>query len=149
MRYAVHDRDGRPLAMLDFSAAAWKTAPRDSWIGWSREQRERNLRFVANHARMLVLPWVQAANVGSHILALVRRRLPGDWCERYGYAPVLLETFVQKDRFSGGLFKASGWVHVGTTQGRGRNDFYKEAALPQKDIWMLPLQKNWRRILTR
>ena len=43
MRYAVHDRDGWPLAMLGFSTAAWKLAPRDNFIGWTRQLREKNL----------------------------------------------------------------------------------------------------------
>ena len=43
MRYAVHDRNGWPLAMLGFSTAAWKLAPRDRFVGWTPEMLERNL----------------------------------------------------------------------------------------------------------
>ena len=32
MRYAVHDRGGRPLAMLGYGSAAWKLVPRDGFI---------------------------------------------------------------------------------------------------------------------
>ena len=87
MRYAVHDRNGWPLAMLGFSTAAWKLAPRDRFIGWSPEIREKNLPLVVDNPRFLILPWVEIPNLGSHILALVRRRLPIDWTERYNTTP--------------------------------------------------------------
>ncbi|MDE3262129.1 MAG: DUF4338 domain-containing protein, partial [Acidobacteriota bacterium] len=82
MRYAVHARDNRPLAMLGFSTAAWTLAPRDRFIGWSRQLREKNLPLVIDNPRFLILPWVHIPNLGSHILALVRRQLPRDWTAR-------------------------------------------------------------------
>ena len=120
MRYAVHDRDGWPLAMLGFSTAAWKLAPRDNFIGWTRQLREKNLPFVVDNPRFLILPWINIPNLGSHILALIRRRLPDDWTERYNTTPVLIETFVETPRYTGAVYRASGWTRVGTTQGRGR-----------------------------
>ena len=94
MRYAVHDRDGWPLAMLGFSTAARGSSPRaDNFIGWTRQLREKNLPFVVDNPRFLILPWIKIPNLGSHILALIRRRLPDDWTERYNTTPVLIETF--------------------------------------------------------
>ncbi len=78
MRYAVHASDGTPLAMLGFSTAAWTLAPRDRFIGWSRRHREKNLPLVVDNPRFLILPWIRIPNLGSHILALVRRQLPAD-----------------------------------------------------------------------
>ena len=95
MRYAVHASDGAPLAMLGFSTAAWTLAPRDRFIGWSRRHREKNLPLVVDNPRFLILPWIRIPNLGSHILALVRRQLPADWTARYKTTPVLIETFVQ------------------------------------------------------
>ena len=115
MRYAVHDRDGRPIAMLGFSIAARKLAPRDRFIGWTPELREKNPPLVIDNPRFLIVPWIVIPNLGSHILSLVRRQLPGDWTERYNATPVLIETFVETPRFTGALYKASGWTHVGTT----------------------------------
>ena len=83
MRYAVHDRNGWALAMLGFSTAAWKLAPRDHFIGWTPRVRENNLPLVVDNPRFLILPWITIPNLGSHILAIVRRRLPQDWTERY------------------------------------------------------------------
>ncbi len=101
MRYAVHDRNGWPVAMLGFSTAAWKLAPRDKLIGWSPELREKNLPLVVDNPRFLILPWIEIPNLGSHILAIVRRRLPADWTERYAITPVLIETFVETPRYTG------------------------------------------------
>ncbi len=91
MRYAVHDRDGRPIAMLGFSTAARKLAPRDRFIGWTPQSREKNLPLVIDNPRFLILPWIVIPNLGSHILSLVRRQLPDDWTQRYNVTPVLIE----------------------------------------------------------
>ena len=149
MRYAVHARDGAPLAMLGFSTAAWTLAPRDRFVGWSRQMREKNLPLVVDNPRFLILPWVHIPNLGSHILAFVRQRLPGDWTARYGNNPVLIETFVETPRYTGAVYRASGWIRVGTTQGRGRYDTSNRYDKPKKDIWLRPLRKDWKRILNR
>ena len=78
---------------------AWKLAPRDTFIEWTPQLREKNLPFVVDNPRFLILPWITIPNLGSHILATVRRRLPEDWAERYNTTPVLIETFVQTPRF--------------------------------------------------
>ena len=149
MRYAIHDRNGWPLAMLGFSTAAWRLAPRDRFIGWTPEMRERNLPLVVDNPRFLILPWVSIPNLGSHILSLVRRRLPEDWTVRYATTPVLCETFVEVPRHNGGVYRASGWIRVGTTLGHGRYDRYNKADKPMKDIWLCPLRRNWKRTLNR
>ena len=149
MRYAVHDRNGWPVAMLGFSTAAWKLAPRDNFIGWTPRLREKNLALVVDNPRFLILPWIEIPNLGSHILAIVRRRLPLDWAERYNTTPVLIETFVETPRYTGAVYRASGWIHVGATQGRGRYDRDKLYDKPRKDIWLRPLRKDWKRTLNR
>ena len=149
MRYAVHDRDDRPIAMLGFSTAARKLAPRDRFIGWTTQLREKNLPLVVDNPRFLILPWIVIPNLGSHILSLVRRQLPDDWTDRYNVTPVLIETFVETPRFTGALYKASGWTHVGTTQGRGRYDGHTKRDQPKKDVWLRPIRRDWRRTLNR
>ena len=104
--------------MLGFSTAAWRLAPRDKFIGWTPQLREKNLPLVVDNPRFLILPWIKIPNLGSHILAIVRRRLPDDWAERYNKTPVLIETFVETPRHTGAVYNASGWIRVGTTQGR-------------------------------
>ena len=92
-------------------------------------------------------PGSRSPTWARHILAIVRRRLPGDWTGRYNTTPVLIETFVETPRYTGAVYRASGWTHVGTTQGRGRYDRYTRRAQPKKDIWLRPLKKNWKRTL--
>ena len=149
MRYAVHDRDGRPIAMLGFSTAARKLAPRNRFIGWTPELREKNLALVIDNSSFLILPRIVIPNLGPHILSLVRRQLPEDWTERYSTTPALIETFVETPRFTGAPYKASGWTPVGTTQGRGRYDRHTKRDQPKKGVWLRPLRRDWRRTLNR
>ena len=110
------------------------SAPRDNFIGWTPRLREKSLPFVVNNPRFLILPWIEIPNLGSHILAIVRRRrrLPLDWAERYNTTPVLIETFVEMPRYTGAVYRASGWIHVGATKGRGRYDQDKLYDKPKK-----------------
>ena len=109
--------------------------------------RQRRLQRIINNSRLLVLPWVRLPNLLSHLFKRLARQLPHDWHQRYRITPVMIETFVETPRFAGTAYKASGWIHVGTTQGRGRQDTRKQYALPKKHIWLKPLRKNWQRLL--
>lgn len=146
LRYFVRTT-GHIVAALGFGASAWKVKPRDQLIGWTQEQRQRNLHLVVNNARFLILPWIQRKNLASRILALVSRRLPEDWYARYAYRPVLLETFVEKPRFTGTCYKAANWRHLGDTQGRGKLDVLHHHAQPIKSIWIYPLMRDFQRQL--
>jgi hypothetical protein len=146
MRYLVR-AGGSLLAALGFGAAAWKVAPRDAFIGWTPDQRQRNLHLVVNNARFLILPWVHAPHLASCILARAARQLPRDWRARYGYAPVLLETFVERDRFRGTCYRAANWTHVGATQGRSKLDTFRRLSVPVKDVFLYPLHRHFRRDL--
>ena len=139
----------RVVALLGFGAAAWKTGPRDQWIGWSRTQRHRHLNAVVNHARFLILPWIRVKSLGSKLLAMAARRLPADWSARYGYRPVLLETFVEAERFAGTCYRAANWTCVGHTQGRGKLGDHRLAQVPIKTVWVYPLAKDFRAQLCR
>lgn len=147
LRYFVRDNQARVLALLGFGAGAWKCAPRDRFIGWSPEQRERQLHLVVNNSRFLILPWVQSHNLASRILATASRALRHDWQAHYGYAPVLLETFVETARFRGVCYRAANWRHLGQTQGRGKLDVHRRAKLPRKSVWVYPLVKDFQRHL--
>jgi len=146
LRYLIRSH-GQVLALLGFSAAAWKCASRDEAIGWDSPTRKKNLHLVVNNARFLIL--ARHRNLASRILSLVAKRMASDWLERYGYAPVLLETFVEKDRFTGCCYKASNWVMVGETKGRGKLDVRHEHKLPVKSVWLYPLRKDFKGWLTK
>jgi len=147
LRYFVRAGD-RILALLGFGAAAWKTQPRDRFIGWTAQQRQQRLHLVTNNARFLILPWVRCHNLASCILGMAARRLADDWQRRCGYRPVLLETFVEQPRFRGTCYQAANWIFLGETKGRGKLDVHNQARLPKKAIWVYPLDKKFRRILT-
>jgi hypothetical protein len=147
LRYLVYHEQA-VVAALGFGAAAWKAQPRDQFIGWNTEQREKGLHFIVNNARFLILPWVKAKNLATRILSMVLRRLCDDWNQRYSYRPALVETYVEKPRFLGTCYKAGNWIYVGDTQGRGKLDFTHSTKLPQKAIWVYPLDKNFRHRLT-
>ena len=146
IRYLITRGDDL-LAAVGFGASAWKVAPRDLFIGWTLEQRRDHLHQVIDNARFLILPWIHSPNLASHLLACLARRLPQDWDRRYGYAPVLLETCVEKARFRGTCYRAANWIHVGQTQGRGKLDRYKRFAVPVKDVFLLPLRRDFRQRL--
>lgn len=146
IRYLVYGKSYL-LAALGFGAAAWAVAPRDQFIGWTPKQRQHNLHLVVNNARFLILPWITSRNLASRILATVAKQLPHDWQKRYGYSPVLLETFVEQKRFQGTCYRAANWTYVGQTKGRGKLDRKRLYSLPVKDIFLYPLHKNFRQIL--
>lgn len=114
LRYLVKGSGGW-VAALSFSAAALAVAARDSWIGWEPEVRRENLPYVINNSRFLILPWVKADPLASHILGLVMRQVAQDWQERFGYRPVLAESFVDLERYRGSCYRAANWRLVGLT----------------------------------
>jgi Druantia protein DruA len=137
----------RPIACLSFGPAAYKVAPRDQWIGWSRERRQERLSWLVNNDRFLILPWVRVRGLASSLLCQCVRRLPTDWQQIYRHEVALAETFIQRDRFMGACYSAANWHCVGTTRGRGRNDRLNECAAPPKSIWLHALRKDFREIL--
>jgi hypothetical protein len=144
MKYLIYSRDGRILACMLFGAAAWKSAPRDELIGWSPSVRERNLHYVTNNARFLILPWVKVASLASHILSRVLRRVSQDWMEKYAHPIYLLETFVDRSRYLGTCYRAANWQCVGQTTGRTRNDRYQRIRTSPKDLYVYPLLGRYR-----
>jgi hypothetical protein len=147
LRYFIESAKGakKKLGCLQFSSSAWKMAPRDGWIGWEDERRERNLQKVINNSRFLILPWVRIKNLASTALALASRVVADDWERLYGHRPVLMETLVDRKRFKGTCYRAANWIHVGTSAGRGRMDRnHKREGLCPKDIYMYPLASRFR-----
>lgn len=139
---------GRVLAGLLFGSAAWKCQDRDRFIGWSAAARERNLPFITNNQRCMILPWVRVHGLGSWMLGRVLRRLSSDWQAKYGHGIALVETFVERDRFRGTLYQAANWQRIGSTQGRTRQDRYTTLQVPVKDVYVYPLARNFRGILS-
>jgi hypothetical protein len=140
----VRDRYGRDLACVLFGAAAWQVRARDAFIGWTAAQRRERLGAVVNNTRFLILPHVQVPHLASHILGRLLRRLPRDWERKYAIAPVLAETFVERDRFAGTCYQAANWQCVGQSCGRSRGDREHRLQVPIKDIYLYPLRADFR-----
>ena len=143
LRYFVYG-GSHLLAALGFGASAWSVAGRDHHIGWTAQQRKNNLHLIVNNARFLILPWVRSRNLASKILSLASKQIGDDWYRRYHYRPVLLETFVEIDRFAGSCYRAANWQQVGITQGRGKLEKSHQGKLPQKYVLLYPLVKDFK-----
>lgn len=143
LRYLLKSSRYGWLGGLSFSAGAWRLEARDRFIGWSDEARRIHLSKVVNNSRFLILPHLQVPNLASFALSLGTRRLSVDWVNRYGYSPVLLETFVEQGRFAGTCYRAANWLQVGSTKGRGRQDRENKSEVAVKSIFLYPLVKDW------
>ena len=147
VQYIARDRHRRILAVMVFGAAAWKVAARDRFIGWSGQQCQQQLNAITNQQRFLILPWVRVPHLASHLLARVTDRLSADWQARYGHPVWLVETFVEVGRFAGTAYKAAGWLELGLTTGRTRQDRNHTLQSPRKTIWVRPLHPAFRQRL--
>ena len=143
LHYLVHSAHGW-LGGLAFAAAALQLQARDRWIGWEVQERRTYLDRVVGLSRFLIRPGVRCQNLASHVLAQAMARLPVDFEARYGYAPWLVETFVDTVQVAGTCFRAANWTRVGTTQGRGRQDRDREQTESVKDIYVYPLVADFR-----
>lgn len=143
MYYLAEDSNGKWLALLVFCAAAKHLKHRDRWIGWTEPQRRKRLAFVVNNARFLILPQTQIPNLASRILRLVLDRLSEDWQKQYRHPVLVVETFVDPQRFRGTIYRAQGWIELGKTAGFARcaHDYYVEHDEP-KALFVKPLRKN-------
>jgi hypothetical protein len=146
LQYLVRERDGRPVACLVFGAAAWQCADRDRYIGWDPATRVQRLHLLTNNTRFLILPWATSIpGLASHVLSRVVGQVGADWQRKYAHPIFLLETFVQRDRFTGACYRAANWQRVGQTKGRTRQDAPDGRWLqaPIKDIYLYPLDPRY------
>jgi hypothetical protein len=139
----------RPVACLAWSSSARHLGPRDRFIGWSRESRRRNIRFIAYNSRFVVLPWVQVKHLASHILGQMAQRVPTDWERMYAHPIYLLESFVDPERFRGTCYRAANWIVVGQTTGRGKDSRTWKPNRSIKQILVLPLHRRFRQLLSQ
>jgi hypothetical protein len=144
LQYTLSDASGRLLACLLFGSAAWQCRARDEFIGWSSRQRQERLHLVTNNMRFLILPFVKVAHLASWVLGQVLRRLSRDWENKYGHGIVLVESFVERERFAGTSYKAANWKCLGATSGRSRQDRDHRLRVPVKDIYLYALRRGFR-----
>ena len=134
----------RPIACVAFSSAPRHIGCRDRFIGWSKEQRRRNLHLIAYQMRFLILPWVRVSQLASHLLGQMARVLASDWQRFYHHPIYFLETFVDRERFEGTCYKAANWLYLGQTTGRGKDDQSHKPNRSPKAVFGYPLCRDFR-----
>ena len=137
----------KPIACLAWSSAPRHIGSRDRFIGWSPDNRKKNIHLMAYNTRFLILPWVQVQYLASHILGRMAKILSKDWQRVYNHPVYFLETFVDKERFSGTCYKAANWIYLGDTTGRGKNDHTNKVNRSIKAVWGYPLTSEFRMLL--
>ena len=136
-----------PVACIGWGSAAWAVESREEFIGWTQPVKNKNLHFVMNNTRFLVLPWVTVKCLASKILSLNIKKISSDWIKIYNYPLYMLETFVEQDRFAGTCYKASNWIRVGETKGTSKKGHKHLKHGKIKDVYLYPLDKNFKRLL--
>jgi hypothetical protein len=134
---------GQWVALLDWGPACWKLADREAYIGWTHQQRAQRLALIVQNRRFLILGKQRMPNLASCALSLALKALPGHWQERYGYAPLMAETFTDIELFEGTCYKASNWTELGLSKGfqRHRADYFLKHDRPKK-LWINSLNRN-------
>jgi hypothetical protein len=146
LKYMVWSQ-GRPIACLAWSSAPRHLGCRDRFIGWDKEARRRNIRFIAYNTRFLIVPWVEVPHLASHILGRIAQRVSPDWESLYAHPIYFLETFVDPERFRGTCYRAANWVLLGETTGRGKDDQTKRPNRSIKQLLAYPLTPRYRQLL--
>jgi hypothetical protein len=137
----VVEVEGKPAALLVWGPACYALKDRDQWISWSTVQRLERLKLIVQNRRFLVLADKgQSPNLASQAMGAALRALPGHWLERFGYRPLLAESFTDPEGYAGTCYKASNWEAVGQSAGHSRHraDFYIPNGRPKK-LWLRPL----------
>jgi hypothetical protein len=143
LKYIVYAKD-RPIACLAWSSAPRHIGDRDRFIGWTKDDRKKNLPLIACNTRFLILPWVRVSCLASHILGAMARIVPQEWERIYHHPLHYLESFIDQKRFQGTCYRAANWICIGKTTGRGKNDQTHKVNRSIKGVWGYPLSKDFR-----
>ncbi len=143
LKYVVF-AEYRPVACFAFSSAPRHIGCRDRFIGWDQEQRKKNIHLIAYNTRFLLLPWVKVRYLASHLLARMAKVVAADWQRLYSHPIYFLETFIDTEKFVGTSYRAAGWVYLGRTTGRGKNDQTNKPNRSIKAVWGYPLSAEFR-----
>lgn len=142
----VVSRDGQWVALLVWGPAALKLKDRERWIGWNLTQQVERLKLVVQNRRYLLLHERGAEpNLASQALAAACRALPESWQQRFGYRPLVAESFTDLEAYAGTCYKAGGWEPVGCSAGhrRHRADYFQPGERPKR-LWLKELSPDAR-----
>ena len=142
----IFEEDGEWVGLMTWAAACYALKPRDERIGWNHAMRRLRLKLVVNNRRFcIVAPKGARPNLASQLLGLAIRELPAIWKAKWGYVPLLAETFCDIERVAGTCYRAAGWEEVGKTKGftrsRHTRDFYIPNGRP-KVLYMKPFRRD-------
>ena len=146
MRYFIRSGTQR-LGCVLLAGAAKAIAVRDCWIGWNERARLRNLPRIVNNSRFVIFPHVQIPHLASHVLGQLARRVSTDWQRRWGFSPLLMETFVDPRHYRGTCYRAAGWELLGKSSGRGLSRPGKAYRSTPRLVLVKPLADDWRQRL--
>jgi hypothetical protein len=146
LKYMAFAEDA-PVACIGWGSAAWAVQAREEYIGWTKSVKNKNLHFIINNTRYLILPWVQVKCLASKVLALNIKKISADWIKVYNYPLYMLETFVEQSRFKGTCYQASNWIKVGETKGTSKKGHKHLKHGKIKDVYLYPLEKKYKRLL--
>ena len=137
------------VAALSFAGAGYKLKTRDELLGrFGLDRLQAQGRLVVN-SRFLILPYIRVKNLASAVLSRVLERLVEDWKARWGKSPLLVETFVDPERFTGTCYRATNWLFWGYTQGSGRRGKSYAYHGKPKAIYIYPLEPQLRALAQR
>jgi hypothetical protein len=146
LRYLIRSEHGW-LGGMGFAAPALQLSARDRWIGWDKATRQALLHSIVGMSRFLIRPSVNCKNLASKVLGMSMATIADDFEQQYGYRPLLIESFVDTEHYSGTSYQAANWLAIGKTKGRGRQDRYSKSTLSQKTIYMYTLDIQFRKQL--
>jgi len=145
----IAEIDGEWVGLLMWGSACYRLKDRDLHIGWTDVQRAQRQKLIVQNRRFsLLFKPGSHPNLASKILGAAVRSLPDLWFEKFGYKPLMAETFTDIEAYSGTCYKAAGWQPLGLTKGfsRHRADFYIPNERPKK-LWVRLLHKEAAKIL--
>jgi hypothetical protein len=142
IKYLVRSSICGWIGALSFGSASWRLKERDERLGWDEARRIKDLSRIVCNNRFYLVPEFTVPNLASYVLSMNLKKLRSDWENIYGVKPVLVETFVDTEKFSGGCYKAANWECIGETKGRGRNDRFHKNKLNKKFIYVYEFEKG-------
>lgn len=136
----------RPVACLAWNSGPLKLTLRDQFVGSPRKAYAHNLHLIAYNSRYLIAPWVRVPHLASHLLGRIACRISADWQALYHHPILLLESFVDIERFAGTCYRAANWTCVGRSEGRGTKSKSGDRT-SIKELWVYPLRRDFRQKL--
>lgn len=147
LKYIIWFND-RPVSAISFNQAVYKLGARERFLNWNDKEKQEYLKHVLNNNRFLILPWIKIKNLASHIMSLSICKIKVDWSRIYGSEPYILETFVDREKYTGTCYKASNWCYIGETRGFKKVGKTYKYHGNRKLIFLYFINKNYKNLIS-